>query len=1087
MPIPLSYRLTAKTDYTAGNVREKLRTAETAAAINPLFSRNVSLLEQFQPQDVALTDIDISFSSPWIPHNLIEAFISETLAVDTRVSYTKVTSTWSIITRGYAGTLQNTSTYGIAWEGRTWDGDARTYRLTGVDLIEHNMNMKVPQVKRRMAAETSVALDPALTAGAIDKQKRLQEVFVDWLRSALDRRESLERLYNDRFNNLRLPEYDGAHLTFPGMSEQWKGWMRSYQRAAIHQGTLGNAGIYLPVGFGKTLVAVAIAMERRRIDPTIKPVMVVKKATLVQFGRAFREIYPAANILVATVEDCSKGKRELFMARVATGNYDAVIMTHQALESLPLLPETEQAYIEPILAEVESELERQEEVDEAYRRGPRKKKSFIVKNLERLRNRLSLRLEKIRKKKRPGLCFEHTGINLIIADEADVYINCPFITKLQGIAGLSQSTSDIAADFDWKTTWMRQVYGSGRLIMMTGTPIRNTMANLYITQHYLQPDKLDARGLHSFDAWAAMFGQIRTGAEITATGNIKRISRFAEFVNLPELMQMFFSDAIVRRYEDVQGEDFKRPTAKHINVVAPMCEDQLELMQELIRRAEAIRLDLPSITTVHDEDGNPVRKNGKVVQKTDNLLWVSTDGRKAVLDHRLLRPNAPNFHKSKVNQCIRRVFKLWRKTAAARSTQMIFLDLSTGASKAPFSVYRFIRNELLAMGVPHWEIAFIQDCKTDEAKADLFEQVNRGEVRVILGSTQMMGVGVNAQRKLIALHHLDCAWRPCDLEQREGRIIRPGNENNQVLIYRYVTQGRNGKCSFDSFMWQCVESKFRFIRQVMSGDMTVRRLEEDASENPTFQAGQIKALATGDERLMRHVEVEATLENAKRLEKSIDMDLDQLQNGRNNSIPWNRQTITNETRWLERHADDFALVRERMAGCTGEHYKLRLNRKNYTTYKDAGAVLQALATTVKGDRDNYGKYHVVGQFGGFNLTMMSQNDQYVEVFLRSHDDREYKVRFVQDPNKSAQRIEKAYLGLLADEAAAYDTIERCHQRIAAFEQELTQKRLRQVELREVVDRLTLEKAALETALGIDKTKDEMATQVIGDEEDESDS
>ena len=1081
----MTYTLIPTDQYLSGDVRRKLYEAETAASINPIFLHNVARLETVQPTDIPIVDIDTAFSSIWIPLRFFEAFIQEVLEVECKVRYSEFNSAWNVESITDTDKIPNTSTYGVEWTGYTLAGNQKVYRLLATEMIELAMNFKSPSISRRETDSSPSRRDPNLTAGAIDKISQLQDRFTDWLRSDIDRRQELERLYNHKFNNLKLPTFDGGHLTFPGMSQKWRDRMRRYQANAIHRGMMGNLGAFLEVGLGKTLIGQAICMERKRLDPTTKSVVIVKKSTLRQFGNAFREAYPRANLLIATSADCHKGNRKLFMARVAAGNWDAVVMTHQAFEKLPLKSATLRKFIEPLLQRVRSALaEYGIECDEDSN-NPRRNTSYIVRNLERMRNRLKHQLEQAVKGKDRGMFFEDLGLNLIVADEADVYLNAPLLTKLQGIAGLSLQASGIATDFEWKLEWLRKTHGGGRVILKTGTFLRNTMANLYVMQKFLQPEMLEARGIHCFDAWASLFGRLRTGAEVTTDGGIARKTRFAEFVNLPELLQMFFSVAEIKRFEDVESDGLTRPTAKYVNVLAPMSEQQRQIMNDLVVRSIAIRNFNPR--KIYDTDP----KTGNVRGRDDNLLWVTTDGRKASLDARLVIPGAEDFYKSKINICARRVLKIWRKTQAARSVQMVFLDMSTPAS--PTSIYRDLRIKWIQAGIPIEEIAFIQDYQTDDQKAELFDQLNRGIKRIVIGSTPMMGVGVNVQAKLIALHHIDCTWRPCDLEQREGRILRSGNENNRVLIYRYVTQGVSGNCGFDSFMWQLVEAKLRFIRQIMAGDMTIRRMTEDASEDPTFSAAEVKALATGDIRIMRHVEVEAKIETLLRLEKSIMMDIDTMRHGRNSSIPWSRSRIKLAEDTLRNQITDFDLARANFANCTGEAFNIRLYRpddadptrwvkQDYTDRKAAGEVLLTKVHALLDSWETTINWTRVGYYAGMELLMKAVSETQIEALLRGPSQYTYSVKFVRDKDRSASRIESACANILKIESDAHYDIEYHNRLIVQFNAELERKQTQLGNVRSQVQEFSLEKSQLESALGLDK-ENKNAVVEIGETDD----
>ena len=615
---------------------------------------------------------------------------------------------------------------------------------------------------------------------------------------------------------------------------------------------------------------------------------------------------------------------------------------------------------------------------------------------------------------------------------------------------------------------------------MTGTPIRNTMLHLYVMQRLLQPEILHDAGIHCFDAWASMFGRIRSSAEITTSGTIERKNRFAEFVNIPELLQMFLSVADIIFGDDVDDGSLQRPVIKYVPVQAPMSDVQIEIMKDLVERSNLIRANEPRTYYKFDRDGLPqfdpeTRAHKK---KTDNLLWVSGDGRKACLDPRLIDPTYGAFYKSKVYICARRVFKLWRRTQNARATQLIFLDLSTPKSDGSFSVYDEMKRYLIELGMPEGEIAFIQDYQKDEDKAALFKAVNAGEVRVVFGSTETLGVGVDVQEKLLALHHLDCPWRPCDLEQREGRIKRSGNRYSRVLVYRYVTQGAGGNTGFDAFMWQLVEAKYRFIRQILRGDMTVRRIEEDASDNPIFSAGQIKALATGDDRIMRHVEIEAELEDAIRLQRSVLFDINTLQHGSQNSLPWSRYGLERAQSQLHNLAPDFDHVRQTLPLVTGENFAIEVNGTTYTDRKAAAKALVDLMNSLAKNPLTRDVWKRLGYYGSYEIKV-NMGDRFINDARLSSRNEDYTLRLVRDEKKIIERVEEAFSGVLQVESWAHRDVELYTRKIEEFNAELQRKQTQFAELRSRIADLDAIKRELEVALGIEQQSADLEEAMIG--------
>ncbi len=803
-------------EYLSGDVRDKLRTAEALAMINPAYHRNVEALQAVQPQDILPGDINARLGASWIPKGDIADFIADLLHVpvnDVSIGHAGDIAAWSVKLNYVANSVvSNTTTYG-------------TKRMSASDLIEDALNMRVPTIYDTLPDDTRV-INQTETIAAREVQQKLKDRFSQWIWENPERTERLSRLYNDRFNNIRLRTYDGSHLTFPGMNRTGlrNNDLDPHQKNAVWR-ILQNKNTLIGhcVGAGKTNAMASACVELKRLHLATKPMIAVPNHLVEQWGAAFLALYPQANIFVAGKDFFTAGNREKAMARIATGNYDAVIISHRSFESLPVTDETFNRFVKKEIASLEEAiLEAQAEKGDAKR--------SIVKSLEKAKKRLEAKIKDRtrRDRKDDGVTFEQLGIDRIFVDEADLYKNLGFTTKMQRIAGLPNTESNRALDMFMKTRYLSE--RGGGTIFATGTPISNTMAEMYTLQRYLAPEVLEKAGVAHFDAWAANFGEPVTALELSPDGGGYRMhTRFAKFVNLPELLSMF------RMFADIQTADMLHLPRPEIaggkpEVVVAQASPQLKTyVSTLVDRAQRIR-------------------SGGIDPSVDNMLKITTDGRKAALDMRLVSPETEVSHETKVSEAINNMYRIWEEGKGERLTQVAFCDISTPAPNR-FNVYDEIRARLLSRGIPEREIAYIHHADTDAKKKMLFDSVNAGRVRILLGSTEKMGAGTNVQKKLWVLHHLDAPWRPRDIEQRDGRILRQGNENEEIMIYRYVTQG-----SFDAYMWQTLETKQRFIQQVMSGDVTVREAED--LESGALSFAEIKAIASGNPLVMEKVRID---------------------------------------------------------------------------------------------------------------------------------------------------------------------------------------------------------------------------------------
>jgi N12 class adenine-specific DNA methylase len=812
--------------YLSGNVRAKLKTAEAAAALDTSYSRNVAALKEVQPADLLPGDISARLGSSWIPAADLKQFVIELLdtpASAVTVSHAAAIATWALTLDSYAkSNVSNTTTWGTA-------------RITAADLIDDALNGRTPTIYDQIDKDTRV-VNQQETIAAREAQQKIRDRFSEWIWQDEARAERLARLYNDRFNNIRLRTYDGSHLTFPGLNRSLlrRNDLDKHQKDAVWR-ALQNDNTLLAhcVGAGKTAVMTVAAMEMKRLGLASKPMIVVPNHLVEQWGAAFLALYPHAQLMVAGKEAFSTGNRQKAMSRIATGTYDAVIVSHSSFEKLPVSDQTFERFVGKQIEQLEDAIcEARAEKGDSRR---------IVKELEKAKKRLTTKLKERadRENKDDAITFEQMGIDRVFVDESDLYKNLGFTSKMTRIAGLPNTESNRALDMYMKTRYLAERQGG--IVFATGTPIANTMAEMYTLQRYLAPETLRAAGVEHFDAWAANFGEPVTSLELAPDGSGYRMhTRFAKFVNLPELLSMF------RSFADVQTADMlylPRPTihgGKPQITAAPGSDDLKAYVETLVNRAQKLR-------------------TAKIDPSIDNMLKITGDGRKAALDMRLVDPSS-RPSETKVSRAIAKIYDNWAAGKERRSTQLVFCDLST-PNPERFNVYDHIRETLITKGIPEKEIAYIHDAETDSQKKALFDAVNAGRVRILLGSTEKMGAGTNVQKRLIALHHLDAPWRPRDIEQREGRILRQGNENSEIQIHRYVTEG-----SFDAYMWQVLETKARFINQVMNGSVTVRQAED--LEGGALTYAEIKAIASGNPAVMEKVKVDTEIRKLDQLRAS---------------------------------------------------------------------------------------------------------------------------------------------------------------------------------------------------------------------------
>ena len=1017
---PQTHRWETEDEYLSGNVRAKLAVAEAAALVDEQFQGNVEALKQVQPADLAASEIDARLGSTWIPAEDIQKFAEELLGEEgCSVSHAPQLGLW--VVRGSYGvrfSVANTTEWG-------------TDRRSGLDLLEDALNLRTPTVyDHDPRTERDVVNGPA-TEAARDKQEKIKERFKEWVWRDDERRERVARKYNDEFNNVRLRSFNGDHLMLPGASPAIT--LHPHQRAAVWR-ILQTPNCLLAhvVGAGKTFAMAAAAMELKRLGLARKPLFAVPNHMLGQFSSELLALYPGANILVATKDDFEKGKRQTLMSRIATGNWDAVIVTHAGFEKIPVSRATQEEFIKGELRELTLAIEQQRKDGD----------SRIVKQLERAKKKLESKLKELaaNDKKDEGLTFEELGVDRLFVDEAHYFKNLFYVSKMTRIAGLPQTASQRAFDMFLKVLHLQRTNGGGGVVFATGTPIANSVAEMFTMQRYLQMAALKALQVGHFDAWAATFGEPVSAMELAPDGSGYRLNtRFARFINVPELMQQF------RQVADIQTQKMLKlpvPELRHgkPTVVSAPCSPELKkIVESLVERAEAL-------------------KTGRVDPREDNMLLVTTDGRKAALDLRLHDPRLPDHPDSKVNKAIAEIERIWRETTGQRSTQLVFCDLSVPTGGRGFSVYEDMRDKLSAHGIPTEEIQFIQDHDSDAAKLQLFRDVRAGKVRILFGSTQKMGTGANVQERLIALHHLDAPWRPADVEQREGRILRQGNTNPEVQILRYVTEE-----SFDAYMWQTLETKARFIAQVMNGESDLRRIEDVDGAALTY--AEVKAIASGNPMVIEKASVDAEVARLSRLRSQHV----ESQYRMRSQIRHHTDEIPRLERKLEAVRKDIASRHD----THGDAFVMQLDGQPVHDRGIAGELLLRHAERMRGSRGE----RQVGNFAGFQVFVADNFMGGPEILLKGAATHTAKVG--NTALGSIRSVEYAIQNLDETDATLVQQIAATQKRLA----DLTVQAAQPFEYEERLSTLTLRQQEIEDAL--DLTKNQASAQLGSEAEGEN--
>ena len=895
---PVSY--VAADEYLSGNVRNKLTVAELAATNDPELAVNVEALKKVIPKDLSAAEISVRLGATWIPQEDIQRFVMELLTPSSyaagrlKVRYTPINGDWFIENKSSdMGNVKADSTYG-------------TKRASAYRIIEDTLNLRDTRIFDYVYDEhgnKKAVFNAKETTAAQAKQEVIKQAFQDWLWKDPERRNRLVRYYNDTFNSVRPREYDGSHITFGGISPEIT--LRPHQVNAIaHILYGGNTLLAHKVGAGKTFEMVAAAQESKRLGLCQKSMFVVPNHLVGQWASEYLRLYPSANILVTTKQDFETGNRKKFCGRIATGDYDAVIIGHSQFEKIPMSIERQREQLEKQLDDIERGID-----DVQASKG----EQFTVKQLMKTRKAIKTKLEKLNDTKRKDtvIDFEQLGVDRLFIDESHFYKNLYLYTKMRNVGGIAQTEAQKSSDLFMKCRYLDEITGNRGTVFATGTPVSNSMVELYSVQRYLQYDTLAQNGLQHFDSWASTFGETVTALELAPEGtNYRAKTRFAKFYNLPELMQMF------REVADIQTADMLKlpvPKVNYHNIKTKPSEIQTEMVASLAKRAEKVRARL-------------------VEPNIDNMLKITNDGRKLALDQRMIDPMLPDDPDSKVNACVDNVYRIWEEHADTKATQLVFCDLSTPKNDGTFNVYDDMREKLIARGIPAEQIRFIHEATTDAQKKELFGKVRSGEVRVLFGSTPKMGAGTNVQDRLIAIHNLDCPWRPSDLEQRQGRIERQGNMFPEVEVYRYVTEQ-----TFDAYLYQLVESKQKFISQIMTSKSPVRSAED--VDEVALSFAEVKMLATGDARFKEKMDLDIQVSKLRVLKQSY---LSEHYDLEDRVLKYYPQTIKEYEERIAGYENDAALAEQHKPQGEDKFCPMTLKGVTYTEKADAGEMLLAI-------------------------------------------------------------------------------------------------------------------------------------------------
>ena len=1035
---PISEKWEPSDEYLSGNVREKLQIAKQFAENHPEYQVNVQYLEQVQPKDLDASEIEARLGATWISEDYITRFMAETfhtpryyVGSKVKVQYAEVTGQWNVMGK-------NVDSYGNALVTSTYG----TQRANAYRLLEDALNLRDTKIYDTVqdADGEHRELNRKETMLAQQKQELIKEEFKEWIFKDLHRREDLCKIYNERFNSIRPREYDGSHIQFVGMNPEIT--LMPHQKNAVAHVLYGNNTLLAHcVGAGKTFQMIAAGMESKRLGLSQKNLYVVPNHLTEQWGSDFLRLYPGANILVATKKDFEPANRKRFCSRIATGDYDAVIIGHTQFEKIPLSRERQIAMLEDQIADITFSIE-----EAAHQAG----QNYTIKQLEKTKKSLQARMKKLNDQTRKDdvVTFEQLGVDRLFVDESHSFKNLFLYTKMRNVAGISQTDAQKSSDMFMKCRYMDELTGGRGITFATGTPVSNSMTELYTIMRYLQYDTLMRMGMGHFDSWAATFGETVTAIELSPEGTGYRAkTRFARFFNLPELISIFKEAA------DIQTSDMLNlpvPEAEFINEVLKPSEEQQDMVAAFSERAESVRA-------------------GMVNPTEDNMLKITNDGRKCALDQRLLNELLPDAEKSKVNTCVENAFHVWEEGKADRTTQLIFCDLSTPKGDGTFNVYDDVRNKLTEKGIPKEEIAFIHEYNTEAKKAELFAKVRAGQVRILMGSTPKLGAGTNVQDRLIALHHLDCPWKPSDLEQQEGRILRQGNQNDKVKIFRYVTEN-----TFDAYMWQILENKQKFISQIMTSKSPVRACED--VDDTALSYAEIKALATGNPYIKEKMDLDVQVSKLKLLKANHTSQIYRLESDIAKNFPV-----------------QISALKERIAGMQvdsqvvksvdlqdNDTFAMTVGNVLYEDKKEAGEALIAACAGLKAVSTG-GK---VGEYHGFTLS--ASYNMFSNAFeLTIKGKCSYKLEIGKDPVGNMQRIHNTLSSIDRKLTESEQKLETVQQQLATAQEEVKKPFPKETELNEKIERLS----ELNALLNMDEKGNEtiMADEDIGREGSNTDS
>ena len=997
-------------EYLSGNVREKLQAAKAVATKDPQFQVNVAALEKVQPKDLEASEISVRLGATWIPAEYVQQFLEELLDAPyytrrmVKVEFAAYTGSWTITNKKFGdGNIKATVTYG-------------TNRANAYLIAENALNLRSTQIRDKVtAADGSISwvLNKEATQAAQEKQRLICEQFQDWIFKEPERRQRLVAIYNEKFNALRPREYDGSHLKFPGMNPEIT--LRPHQLNAIAHVLYGNNVLLAhEVGAGKTYEMVASAMEKKRLGLCSKTLIVVPNHLTEQMASEALLLYPNAEILVAKKTDFKKENRKKFCARIATGNYDIIVIGHSQFEKIPLSAERQHMYLQRQIDDV---------IDQIALLKSSRAENFTIKQMERTRKQLKKKLDKLNDQQRKDdvVTFEDLGVDSLMVDEAHYFKNAMIATKMRNVAGISQTESQKSSDMLMKCMYLDEVTGGHGIVFATGTPISNSMTEMYVMMRYLQRSLLEKEGLLNFDSWASTFGESITAIELNPTGTGYRTkTRFARFYNLPELMSLFKMSADIQTADMLHLPVPELVGGKPTNVVLQPSEVQKRMVKGLADRAEKVR-------------------SGKVQPTEDNMLRITNDGRKLALDQRLMNPLLPDDPGSKANACVDKVYEIWEKTKEQRSTQMIFCDLSTPKEDG-FDVYNDVRDKLVAKGIPKEEVQFIHDADTETKKAELFGKVRNGTVRILMGSTQKMGAGTNVQTRLIALHHLDCPWRPADIAQRNGRMVRQGNLNEEVSIFIYVTES-----TFDSYSWQLVENKQKFISQIMTSKSPARSCEDLDEAALTY--AEIKALAAGNPMIKEKMDLDIQVARLRTLKAAYTSQHYRLEDAIAVAFP--RQIKGTEHR-IRAFEQDIQTAKEHQSYDADKKliFSIELDGKTYDKREDAGkALLGLLGAAVRAT-----KPVPVGHYAGFEITVEYKP---LEKVFHAHlvGEATHTTELGNDAAGNMIRFQNVVSALPQDLNRLHGSLEQLTKQLTNAEEELKQPFLQEQELSDKSARL----------------------------------